>query len=228
MPLAQAPIRSRRPAAHAQATPPASGPTDPGQDSNIASVDGGSHPSERRRPHPHLTVDGMPHEPPFWSGGANPERTAHERPSPLTRRSRSSQVRAHGTAQRSTSEHPASAFGTKRPQVQHAHEHRRIRGPSLPCPDFPLLIKAAPSGRRMALCPTQPQAPARGVRPAGRSPRGDGYAKRSSTHRPVREKNTKMNPHEVRAQRVFEKINRWLGMCAVVAGSRGRRGRFGE
>ncbi len=59
MPLAQAPIRSRRPAAHAQATPPASGPTDPGQDSNIASVDGGSHPSERRRPHPHLTVDGM-------------------------------------------------------------------------------------------------------------------------------------------------------------------------
>lgn len=63
MPLAQAPIRSPRPAAHAQATPPASGPTDPGQDSNIASVDGGSHPSERRRPHPHLTVDGMLHEP---------------------------------------------------------------------------------------------------------------------------------------------------------------------
>ncbi|MCA1677031.1 MAG: hypothetical protein LC799_34250, partial [Actinobacteria bacterium] len=59
-----------------QATPPASGPTDPGQDSNIASVDGGSHPSERRRPHPHLTVDGMPHErqPKISAGPEAPEK----------------------------------------------------------------------------------------------------------------------------------------------------------
>jgi hypothetical protein len=34
------------------------------------------------------------------------------------------------------------------------------------------MIKAAPSGRRAALCPMQPSALARGVRPAGRSPRG--------------------------------------------------------
>ena len=34
------------------------------------------------------------------------------------------------------------------------------------------MFKAAPCGRRAALCPMQPQALARGVRPAGRSPRG--------------------------------------------------------
>jgi len=34
------------------------------------------------------------------------------------------------------------------------------------------LFKAAPCGRRSALCSMQPQALARGVRPGGRSPRG--------------------------------------------------------
>lgn len=37
---------------------------------------------------------------------------------------------------------------------------------------FPSCFKAPPCGRRAALCPMQPQALARGVRPAGRSPRG--------------------------------------------------------
>ena len=44
---------------------------------------------------------------------------------------------------------------------------------------LPFLIKAAPSGRRVALCPMLPQAAIRGVRPpagpraaSGRSPRG--------------------------------------------------------
>ena len=43
----------------------------------------------------------------------------------------------------------------------------RVRGLNLP-----YLVKAAPCGRRAALRPMQPQALARGVRPAGRSPPG--------------------------------------------------------
>ena len=51
--------------------------------------------------------------------------------------------------------------------------HTSIAGFDHPaCSYLPLLIKAAPCGRRAALRLTQPQALARGVRPGGRSPRG--------------------------------------------------------
>jgi hypothetical protein len=59
VPLAQAPIKSRRSAAHAQATPP--GPSRPilAKTADIASVDGGSHPASSVAYILRLTVDGM-------------------------------------------------------------------------------------------------------------------------------------------------------------------------
>jgi hypothetical protein len=42
----------------------------------------------------------------------------------------------------------------------------------LRCSNLPYFIKAAPCRRRAARCSMPPQALARGVRPAGRSPRG--------------------------------------------------------
>ncbi len=62
---------------------------------------------------------------------------------------------------------------TYRPSVGAARQRPLHRGPCVRrVQTFLYLIKAAPCGRRAALCPMQPQALARGVRPAGRSPRG--------------------------------------------------------
>ena len=57
---------------HTQTTPPAQRSTNPGQDSNIASVDGGSHPKRAVPPTSHLTVDGKPHGPSVQICGRQP------------------------------------------------------------------------------------------------------------------------------------------------------------
>jgi hypothetical protein len=55
VPLAQA-LSGHAARPHTQTTPPAPRSTNPGQDSNIASVDGGSHPERAVPPTSHLTV----------------------------------------------------------------------------------------------------------------------------------------------------------------------------